>query len=501
MSVDTDSFSGPTGLATAGRPLRDVRARRCRPGSLGPDHGLETSRSSLAQSKARVGPMGSLIRMYPLLPLCLGLVLVLAPSSSRAAMVLAAPEDQAPPPQSQPQQQSASAWLRTGDARERDGDYVGAAEAYLKAFEGLRGNKQRANEGAKTSMFCADAYRLAFDADGNIAHLDAAHEILERWLTLAGPDTKATLRESVERTRKELEEVRAPLKAAEAARLEGDRTRDAELSMQAIEAMKVQHRPWSAVALLVARRADADIAAFDAQRADAQVGEDDLKKLQDTKSILEDWRKQRPTDDDSAAGPLIDQRLVEIQTRIDETTAALNEQALAKTQIDDAPEVDGPQPVPDAEKAEVATQVERDADPKRSRNRVTAITLLSVGGVATVAGAAMLGEGIAFSSAARRLGDAEEAKADELQQQYGDAYPRDQFDEDLQRFRDDARSRNIGFIAGGAVLLAGGLASGIAGAVLFPKKARSKGSGTREKLVLAPTVSRSQLHLSLTARF
>ena len=455
MSIDTDDpLLDPAVLATSECSSRSARIGQCR-------------------------------LMNPVVSLCLGLALAMAPSPSQAAVAPEPPAEQAPEPSSQPECQSASECLREAETKENAGDHAGAGQYYSNAFERLRA-KQGANEGARIAMFCAEAYRVAFDVDGDVAHLDAADACLKRWLERAGPDSKATLGASVKTMLKQLEEVHAPLKDAEAARLVGDRTRDAELSKQAIEAMKVQQRPWSAVALLVARRADADIAVFDEERTKAKVDEDDLQKLEDTKRLLEEWRKQRPADDDSDVGPLIDRRLVEIQARIDEATRT-------------PPPID--ETTTEIETKGVGPVVEPEQPLEPPRKRVTAITLLSVGGVVAAAGAAMLGEGVAFSSVARRRGDAEEAKADELQQQYGSSYPRDEFDADLQRYRDEARARNLGLIAGGAVLLAGGLASGIVGAVLLAKRSRAKGPGAREKLVLIPAVSRSQLQLSLTARF
>jgi len=451
MSIDTDPFSDPSGLASMPRCLRGI----------------------------------------PLVPLCLGLVLALAPSPSWAAMAPVAPGEEVPEPPSQPQptpqSHSASVWLKAAGAAESDRRFADAGLDYRYAFDALRLQKRRANEGARIAMFCAEAYRLAFDVDVDIDQLDEAHEVLEGWRELAGPDSKATLAQSVKTMLEQIEDMRAPfedgrtlLEEAQAARSKEDRTREAELVTQAIEIMKARQRPWSAIALLVARRAGADIAAFDAKRAKAEVDEGELRKLEATKSLLDEWRKQRPEADDSSAGSIIDQRLVEIQARIDENSVEPPPPPKPAPVVEPPPPPLPPPPPP----------------PPRAK----AITLLSVGGVATVAGAALLGEGVAFSFVARRRGDAEEAEADGLQQQYGNSYPRDQFDDDLQRFRDEARIRNIGFIAGGAVLLAGGLASGIAGAVLL-RKSRPRGSGAREKLVLIPTVSRSQLHLSLTTRF
>ncbi|MCX4246381.1 coiled-coil domain-containing protein [Paraliomyxa miuraensis] len=399
---------------------------------------------------------------------------------------------------------SSSAWLRTGEARERTSDFVGAGQAYRNALDALSPKGQRANEGARAAGLSADAYVQAFQLDGNVAHLDSGIEVLDYWLQQAGPDNRASLRKSIELKMAQLRAIRDPLAKSKEALDAGKLEEATEYSEAAIEALEYQQHEWSVGARIALQTANAQVIAYDASVEEVDDIEPNLRKLETAKRTLEELQSKRPPDDQSSEGALVQQRVRELEDRIRDEQRRLQDEQLARQQEqEEAARAEAErkrQQELEQERQRLAAETKDDT--ARARKRKLGIILLATGAVATAAGAGVMGEGLAFAPGARRSGDAEQAEADALEQMYGDAYSRDDFDRDLQQFRDDLQVRTLGMSVGGSVLLAGGLATGIAGAVILVKNRRPKGArGGQDKLALTPSVSRSQVHLSLTTRF
>lgn len=430
----------------------------------------------------------------------LAVAMVLPPSLAGATLLAPAPPADAAKPKAEPK--SSSGWLRAGEARERASDFEGAGEAYRKALDALSPKRQRANEGARAALLSAEAYVRAFETDGDVAHLQAGFDVLDHWLTGAGPDNRATLRTNVERMMAQLRAIRDPLLEAKASLEQGKVDEAAEHSQAAIEAIEHQQRDWSAGARIALQTADAQVAAYDSTVQEVEDIEPNLRKLEGAKQTLQALQSQRPADDGSKEGALVQQRLVEIEQRIVQEQRRLQDERLAEQEREDAAKAEAERRRQEELERERLAAEAAEPDAARSSKRTLGIILLTTGAVATAAGAGVLGEGLAYAPGARRSGDAEQARADALEQMYGDAYSRDDFDRALQQYRDDLRRRTLGMSVGGSVLLAGGLATGIVGAVMLVKHRRSKGSSpAREKLTLTPSVSRTQAHLSLTTRF
>lgn len=433
----------------------------------------------------------------------LAVVLVLPPSlASATTLAPAAPAAPAKPkPKAEPK--TSSGWLRYGEARERDNDFEAAGEAYRKALDALSPKKQRANEGARAAILSAEAYVRAFETDGDVAHLEAGFDVLDHWLQQAGPSNRATLRTNVERMMAQLRAIRDPLLESKASLEAGKVDEAAEHSKAAIEAITHQQRDWSAGARIAIQTADAQVAAYEETVDEVEDIEPNLRKLQSAKKTLEQLQSDRPPDDQSKEGALVQQRLVEIETRIVEEQRRLQDEQLAQQEREAAAAAEAERRrQQELEQARQAEEAAATSETAAGGKRTQGIILLATGAVATAAGAGVLGEGLAFAPGARRSGDAEQAQADALEQMYGDAYSREDFDRALQDYRDDLRRRTVGMSVGGSVLLAGGLAAGIVGAVMLAKHRRGKGSSpAREKVAVTPSVSRSQVRLSLTARF
>lgn len=418
----------------------------------------------------------------------------------------AAPDDGSRPP---------SWWLKTGEARQDKGDHAGAGKAYGEAFDRLSEGKRRANVGARIAMLAADAYWMAFEADDDVAHLTSAIEVLDRWLQFTGPGSQASLLSTVERTAARLAAIQQPRKEIDAALTQGDLNRAVRSQPKLLDALSIQRRPWPVGARLVLRVARAHVEAYD--RA---VGDDDGQieahqpKLIAAKESLEGWRAQRPDDDASKEGPAVDALLAEIQARLDEGNQRLAAAAKAEQE-----RLAAEQAAREAEEQRLAEQAAAERAEARaqaaSKRRTAAIVLVASGVTATAAGAGLLGEGLAFRAESQRLLQAEQARADELTQEYGDDFARADFDASIADYDDQVRRRNTAFIISGSVLAAGGLAASAVGIVWLVRGRGVKGTGpteqtpakqartkrARTKAWLTPSVSPSQVRLSLTARF
>lgn len=399
------------------------------------------------------------------------------------------------------QARSSSKWLRAGEARQAEGDHAGAGKAYTMALDALSPQKQRANEGARAAMLAAEAYWQAFVADDDLGHLDAGYEILARWLELAGPGSRATLLPMVERMAARNRAVHDPLEKGATALEAGDLEKAATHDREALEALAVQRREWSVGARVTLRIAGAHVDAYD-QRVAADAGAIEASRplLQTATELLEDWKQRRDDDDESGLAPRIDEMLAEIQRRMDEGDQALSDAALAAQEREAREQAEAERQAREAE-AERRRQEEEASITSAKRRRVVSIVLLSSGAVATAAGAGLLGEGIAFSGASQRAGEAEEAEAQTLSDMFGADYPREDFDRALDEYYADARRRNLAFIASGSVLVAGGITAGVIGLVRLRKDRRATRGGAVEQARLVPSLSRTQLGLLLSARF
>src|SRR5690606_24707189 len=104
----------------------------------------------------------------------------------------------------------------------------------------------------------------------------------------------------------------------------------AEHSKAAIEAITHQQRDWSAGARIAIQTADAQVAAYEETVDEVEDIEPNLRKLQSAKKTLEQLQSDRPPDDQSKEGALVQQRLVEIETRIVEEQRRLQDEQLAQ---------------------------------------------------------------------------------------------------------------------------------------------------------------------------
>ncbi len=423
-------------------------------------------------------------------------IVVLAMTSSMptavnaAVLGPAATPDGAKPP---------SWWLKTGETRQEKGDDAGAGEAYGRALDGLSEKKKRANVGARTAMLSADAYWMAFESDDDVAHLGAAIEVLDRWLKVTGPTSRASLFPTVERTAARLAAIQQPRKEVDAALGRGDLEQAMAGQSKVLEALSVQRRPWHVGARLVLRVAGAHVEAYEQAAVEDEQIEAHRPKLLTAKESLESWQAQRPEDEGAKEGAEVDALIAKIQGLLDEGEQRLTDAALAQQQREAADQAAREEEQRRAEEA-AAADAEAKSDTAGKR-RTAAIVLVAVGGTAIGAGAGLLGEGLAFRAESGRQLEAEQAEADQLSEMFGDAYDRDQFDASVADYDDRVRRRNIGFIAGGSALVAGGLAASVVGIVWLVKSRGAKGARPTEQAWLVPSVSPSQVRLSLTARF
>ncbi|MCA9705179.1 MAG: hypothetical protein KDK70_04925 [Myxococcales bacterium] len=413
----------------------------------------------------------------------------------------AAPAHAAAPEASAPADgKSSSWWLKHGETRQEAGDYAGAGEAYAKALDALSEQKQRANVGARTAMLSADAHWMAFEADGDIAHIRAGFEVLDRWITLAGPGSQASLLPRAERLAARYHSIHDPLQQGDAALADGDLERASKHHREALEALAVQRHPWPIGARVTLKLAQAHVDAYDRSVAGVDDIEPNRPKLVEAKELLEGWRGRRPSDDASAEGPALEALLAEVEARLAEGTEQLDA-ALAERERQ--AQLAAQQKAEQERQAQLAAQQDDSAEREQAARaqRRTGIILLSTGLVATAAGAGLLGEGLAFGPRSRQLAQDEQDQAQALTQMYGDAYARDEFDASLADYRERVRRRNTGLVAGGAVLAAGGLAATAVGVVWLVRARRAGTPGATARAWLAPAVSPTQAGLTLAGRF
>ena len=381
---------------------------------------------------------------------------------------------------------SSSEWLRTGEALQRAGRHAEASEAYRQALMALPEPKQRANEGARAAMLAAEARWSAFDVDLDVAHLDAGIAALEHWLALAGPQSRVPLLDDVQRDVAWIRAVRDPLAAAVAALAEHDLDGAMTQGQGAMDALVHQdHREWSigaGLALWMSR----ELVPVDA----------DLRALEHARDILVAWQGRRPASDVTDRGPAIDERLAELRGRIQAVEQARRDAELA-AQLPEPSELGEP-----SEPTTPITSPPREPAPRQpSPGRTLPVALLSVGVVATAAGAALLGEGAAFTEVSKARATAAAAEAEALEQRYGATFDRASYDAELEGYLARADRRNTGMLIGGSVLAAGGIAASVVGIVALARSHRPSPGQRRARAGVAPVVFASLQRISLSWRF
>ncbi len=435
------------------------------------------------------------------------MLLCLLPATSLAAAPARPDPPAANPPASgpsaEPKAKSATEWLRIGEAREGDGDFAGAGEAYRNALEAMTGRQRRGNEGARAAMYSAEAYWLAFETDNDIKHLEAGFDALDRWLQLIDPAKPAKLESSVRWMMARLRGIYDPMRKGDAALAGGNVDQATEDYRKALEALTNQQRRWLTKARVGVHITDAQLSAYDEALAEGITYEAKIAMLEATRNDLEDVRKRRPQDDKSKEYERVEERMAEIQQRIDEANRAeaqrKQDEAVAKAKAED-------------EAAQKRAEEQRIADEKaarayreQQRRRTAAIAVLTTGAVATAAGVGLLTEGLAFGRVGQRRGDEKAAKADAIDVGVEDPtdvmVDRPVFDPLLQTYRDDVRRYSMAMTVSGAVISSVGLAAVITGAVILSKNKGAKGRPPGQHAMLSPVVSPSLLGLSLTARF
>jgi len=415
------------------------------------------------------------------LHIVLGLALVsfVSASPSRAATLLAAP---APAPKPVPGVKTSSGWLRTGEAHQQKGEHAKGGEAYRKALESLSPQKQVANEGAKAAMLSADAHWLAFEQDLDVLHLQAALDVLNLWLTLTGPRSRASMLSDVDRKIARIQAVREPFAEADASLAAGDAKKAAGLYGEVVDALATQGFEWPLGARVVLRGAVGEVAAYDRDKEagkDIRGHEPGLLAVHD---LLVKWKGKRPAEDASEQGPAVEQALADVEARIAEVEQAENDAALAEEELKQD-EADRKQDEADRKQDE-ADRKRDEAERKRieaQRKRNLAIGLLSGGVVAMGAGAGLLGEGAAWSKASKQDEAAARADAD-----MDPGVDRPRYDAAVDEWRASTDRRNLGFIIGGSVLAAGGLAMSIWGIVTLVKGREKRGSAERARIHPGP---------------
>jgi len=376
---------------------------------------------------------------------------------------------------------SADAWLKRGEAYERSGEFSQAGEAYRQALDAFSDKTQRADEGARAALLSADAHLQAFEHDTDLVHLehlDASVDVLEYWLKLTGPQSPSTKFDEVQRKATGLRAVHDPLAAVLAGNLAP--TSDPYRAM--LDALAQQRPDGSVLAAVALRVAGIFAAAYAANVHSADDIDLHLHELRIAAEILEHAIARSP--EDSARRPILEQRLAELRTQIEgeQHKQRDHDAEQARTQAELAAATQR-QPAPAPPPAVV------DAP----RHRTLSIALVSAGAVATLAGAAMLGEGVAFARRSEEQAESAADEADALEEMYGQGFDRATFESDIEAYEADTQSRNQGMIIGGSVVMTAGIAATVTGIVLLMKGRRSP--------QLLPWISPTRAQLSFSTKF
>ncbi len=256
-------------------------------------------------------------------PVVLGLVLsslasaslVLAYPRPAAALQLAAPAAK-PAAKPAPAGKTSSAWLRTGEAHQEKGEHAQAGDAYRKALEALSHKMQGADEGARAAGFSADAHWLAFEQDLGVLHLQAALDVLSLWLTLTGPQSRASMHDEVVRKFAQIRAVRDPLGEADAALAAGEATKAAGLYGDVVYALATQGYEWPLRARIALRGSAGIVSVYEGHVKASEDVAAHLPALRAARDLLATQKAKRPADDASEQGPAVDQALADVEARI-----------------------------------------------------------------------------------------------------------------------------------------------------------------------------------------
>ena len=417
------------------------------------------------------------------LHLVLGLVLFsfVSASPGRAAPLLAAPA-----PANTPGVKTSSAWLRTGESLQQKGQNAEAGDAYRKALETLSQTKQKANEGARAAILSADAHWLAFEQDLDVLHLQAALDVLSLWLTLTGPQSRASMLTDVQRMFSRIRAVRDPLGEADTALGAGDTKKAVGHYGEAIDALASQGYEWPLEARVVVRASAGCVAAYDRGEKTAQHVGAHRPGLEAARDLLVEWKGKRPADDASEQGSAIDQALAEVEARLAEAEQVTADAAEAERIAAEQAAADEAKRREDERIAAEQAAAEREQKAAEARKKRTlAIGLLAGGVVAMGAGAGLVGEGIVGNRVFKEGADEQRDIADMLAMANPD-YPRESFDDDYATQSAANRRRTLGMAIGGSVLAAGGLAMTIYGIVKLAQGREPRGAKQRARLRPGP---------------
>ncbi|MEM9455533.1 MAG: hypothetical protein AAGF11_15235 [Myxococcota bacterium] len=380
---------------------------------------------------------------------------------------------------------TSSALLSKGEALVGQGKYARGAAKYEEALRAMDLEPREADVGAPAAILASRAYWMAFEADGDIAHLQAAINVLEHWRKVAGPDSKAIRLPEITRRLSQLYEIANPVQDA----YQTLETRDYEAAAthfeRALDAAIGQQRTWSAIAQLTLRTANANVSAFEAVDAPERT-QQDLQRLEQARGLLQLALDKRPSADTDLIRTL-QQRLEELEELEAAERAEQAEQAKRAEQAEQAkraakaPEPPPPPPV---------------VEPPPRRNVVPSI-LISTGSV-------VLGSGVGLVVTGFVAGSIQDANLEDAEQHLSDPAQRDVHYENVRRAREYEQEtmpayRSAMFISG-SVLAAGGLAIGTAGLLLRARARTERKRGDR-RAQLGAIVSRAQFQLSLTTRF
>lgn len=381
---------------------------------------------------------------------------------------------------------TSSEWLRTGEAHQQNGENAEAGVAYRKALEALSSQKQGANEGARAAMLSADAHWQAFEQDLDVQHLQAALDVMSLWLTLTGPQSKASMRGDVERRLARTRAVLDPLGDAKTALSAGDVKKAVDLYGDGLDALADQDREWSVGARIVLRASEGFVLVYDGHVKAPKDINPHLHELRAARALLVGWKAKRPADDASEQGPAVEQALTDINARIAEEEQAVADEARAEQQRA-AQRIAEEDARKEAERIADEKAAEREAEAAEARKkRKLAIGLLSGGVVAVGAGAGLLGEGLSYSRVSRDLEAQANDAADAIDDDPDMALDRPEFDAALADWRNNVDRRNLGFMVGGSVLAAGGLAMSIYGIVKLAQGRSRRGSNQRARIHPGP---------------
>lgn len=450
----------------------------------------------------------SLVDALLVLGLGLGLGSSAPPEVAPSAQEPSGSPDGSPTAPAAERAQNSSQLLRRGEQLEQSGDYAGAGQTYRRAFEALSEQKQRANEGARATVLSSSAYWSAFEAEEGLdpQHLEDGLAVLELWLERTGEDSKASLLPVVERKATRLREVRDPLVAAEQALARKDSQAAADGYAEALAALERQRRSEAVRVRVALQLASLRLKADGEQVKDYEDIEPNLTKLEEARDVLRRYEVESSTEAGPRSGEEDAASTADSKGSAKPPAATHDEDLLAL--LDDVEEriaeaeqtlAQGPPPEVEPKKRRRRRRKPPTTDVPNGPSRVVPIVLLSVGVVATGAGAALIGEPVVFGQMADRDVRDASMQAEQTQDEVP-GFDYDGYTSAIEDYDRQTSRRNIPMIVGGSVLVAGGVAMSVVGIVGLVK-GRKGGSKSPQRAQLAPTLSRSSVGLSLSSRF